>query len=207
MKLDPSKELHRAAMRHAQEAYMAVLNGDTAAALPLYDQAFRLEQQAAHHFILDLQQEPTRSVLFRSAANLAFKCQKYEEAKKMVYFGLAGNPPEEIAQELMDVYQRVIQAVKLAEMPSPALDVVDKKPKASYFWLKGVLNTLNTADAQKHKITILSEDNKNSTVNVPKDLVQIVRNYWNEYVNAYILKQGKILTLVEIDKIFMQKTA
>jgi hypothetical protein len=204
MKQDPSKELHRAAMRHAQEAYMAVFNGDTAAALPLYEQAFRLEQQAAHHFILDLQQEPTRSVLFRSAANLAFKCQKYEEAKKMVYFGLAGNPPEEIAQELMDVYQRVIQAVKLAEMPSPALDVVHKNPKASYFWLKGVLKT---ADAYKHKITILSEDNKSSTVNVPKNLGQIVRNYWDESVSAYILKQGKVLTLVEIDKIFMQKTA
>jgi hypothetical protein len=204
MKPDPSKELHRAAMRHAQEAYMAVLNGDTAAALPLYEQAFLLEQQAAHHFILALEQEPTRSVLFRSAANLAFKCQKYEDAKKMVYFGLAGNPPQEIAEELMDVYQRVTQAVKLPEMPSPALDVVHKKPKASYFWLKGILKT---ADAHKHKITILSEDNKTSTVNVPKGLGQIVRNYWDETVSAYILKQGKILTLVEIDTIFRQKTA
>jgi hypothetical protein len=36
---------------------------------------------------------------------------------------------------------------------------------------------------------------------------EVVRNYWNEYVNAYILKQGKILTLVAIDTIFMQKTA
>jgi tetratricopeptide (TPR) repeat protein len=204
MKPDNSKELHRAAMRHAQEAYMAVFNGDTAAALPLYEQAFLLEQQAANHFILDLEQEPTRSVLFRSAANLAFKCQKYEEAKKMVYFGLAGNPPQEIAQELIDVYQRVIQAVKLAEMPSAALEVVQQKPKANYFWLKGILKT---ADAQKHKITIVSEDNKISSVNVPKGLGQIVRDYWDENVSAYILKQGKILTLVDIDKIFLQKTA
>jgi hypothetical protein len=44
-------------------------------------------------------------------------------------------------------------------------------------------------------------------VNVPKGLGQIVRDYWDENVSAYILKQGKILTLVEIDTIFMQKTA
>ncbi|MEN9611612.1 MAG: hypothetical protein RLZZ628_2426 [Bacteroidota bacterium] len=204
MKPESSKELHRAAMRQAQEAYMAVVNGDNAAALPLYEQAFLLEQRAAHHFILDLEQEPTRSVLFRSAANLALKCKKYEEAKKMVYFGLAGNPPKEIAEELIEVYQRIIQALKLAEMPSQALDVVHKTPKSSYFWLKGILKT---ADAQKHKITIVSEDNKTSIIHVPKDLGQIVRNYWDENVSAYILKQGKILTLVEMDKIFMQKTA
>ncbi|MEO0044283.1 MAG: hypothetical protein RL329_3731 [Bacteroidota bacterium] len=205
MKPESSKELHRAAMRHAQEAYMAVVNGDTAAALPLYEQAFRLEQQAAHHFILALDHEPTRSVLFRSAANLAFKCQKYEEAQKMVHFGLAGNAPEAIAQELMDIYETVERAMRLAEMPAASIQPVAKKPKSTnYFWLKGILKT---ADAQKHKITILSEDNKSSTVNVPKDLGQIVRNYWDETVSAYILKQGKILTLVEIDTIFMQKTA
>jgi hypothetical protein len=44
-------------------------------------------------------------------------------------------------------------------------------------------------------------------VTVKNNLDEIVRNYWNEYVNAYILKQGKVLTLVDIDKIFMQKTA
>ena len=123
----------------------------------------------------------------------------------MVYFGLAGNPPKDIAEELMEVYEQVHQEMKLAEIPAPALAAVPKNQKtAHYFWLQGILKT---ADAQKHKITIVSEDNKIVSVTVPKGLGHIVRNYWDENVNAYILKQGKQLTLVEIDKTFMQKTA
>ena len=203
--MENPKELHRAAMRYSQEAYMALENGDNEQAFSLYEQAFSLEKQAAHHFILALDKEPTRSVMFRSAAALAMKCKKYEESKKMVYFGLAGNPPKDIAEELMEVYEQVHQEMKLAEIPAPALAAVPKKQKtAHYFWLQGILKT---ADAQKHKITIVSEDNKIASVTVPKGLGHIVRNYWDENVNAYILKQGKQLTLVEIDKTFMQKTA
>jgi hypothetical protein len=51
------------------------------------------------------------------------------------------------------------------------------------------------------------DDHKTAKIKMAKDFGEIVRNYWNEYVNAYILKQGKVLTLVEIDTIFMQKTA
>ena len=205
MNPENSKELHRAAMRYSQEAYMAIENGDKEQVFSLYEQAFLLEKQAAHHFILALDKEPTRSVLFRSAANLAMKCKKYEEAKKMVYFGLAGNPPEDIAEELMTVYEQVHEAMKLAEIPVPSLETAPKSQKSqSYFWLNGILKT---ADAQKHKITIVSEGNKTASVIVPKGLGHIVRNYWDENVRAYILKQGKQLTLVEIDKTFMQKTA
>jgi hypothetical protein len=202
-----TKEYHNIASNQMQLAIVAQAYGNIPESLRLFELAFEAEKQAALLLWSDFENEPTRSILFRSAATLALDCKKYSEAKRIVHMGLSGNPPEGMVDELLEVYERAHQELKLAEIPSPALDVVHKKPKASYFWLKGVLNTLNTADAQKHKITILSEDNKSSTVNVPKDLVRIVRNYWNEYVNAYILKQGKLLTLVKIDKIFMQKTA
>jgi hypothetical protein len=66
--------------------------------------------------------------------------------------------------------------------------------------LKG---TLTVADARQHQLCFrLSQSCKNQCAER-----EIVRNYWNESVSAYILKQGKILTLVEIDKAFMQKTA
>ena len=75
--------------------------------------------------------------------------------------------------------------MKSAEIPTFA---VPKNPKAqNYFWLNGILKT---ADAQKHKITIVSEDNKTASVTVPKGLGHIVRNYWDENVNVFANSKG-----------------
>jgi hypothetical protein len=51
--------------------------------------------------------EPTRSVLYRSAASMAYVCKKYREAEKLIGIGLAGNPPHEIAEELRDLFNLV----------------------------------------------------------------------------------------------------
>ena len=91
----------------------------------------------------------------------------------------------------------------LLAIPSAAKATKTTKQQ-SYFWLQGILKM---ADAQKHKITIVSENSQSATVIVPKGLGHIVRSYWDENVSAYILKQGKQLTLVEIDKGFLQRTA
>jgi hypothetical protein len=48
--------------------------------------------------------------------------------------------------------------------------------------------------ANMELLTIVLEVNKTSKITVPKKLGQIVRNYWEETVNTYILKQGKMLT-------------
>jgi hypothetical protein len=197
-------EARRTASNQMQEAIVAQAKGNEAESLRLFELAFEAERQAAFHLRIDFEKEPFRSVLFRSAASLAMNCKKYEEAKTMIHFGLAGNPPKGIVDELMEVYETVEREIRLAEIPAAALAVPKNGKSTNYFWLKG---TLTVADARQHQITIVLEDNKTAKVNVPKDLGEIVRNYWNEYVNAYILKQGKVLTLVEIDKIFMQKTA
>lgn len=102
-----TKQVHRKAMILAQDAYVSQLKGDEATALSLYEAAFELEREAALSLVSDESKEPTRSVLFRSAASLAVKCKKFREAEKMVAFGLAGNPPEEIANELRDLYEDV----------------------------------------------------------------------------------------------------
>jgi hypothetical protein len=51
--------------------------------------------------------EPTRSILHRSAANLAFQCGKLRDAEKLIAVGLSGSPPDEIADELRDLYEQV----------------------------------------------------------------------------------------------------
>jgi hypothetical protein len=56
-----------------------------------------------HH----LELEPTRSVLYRSAASLALDCSEFAEAERLIASGLAGYPPSEIAEELRDLYERV----------------------------------------------------------------------------------------------------
>jgi hypothetical protein len=199
------KEIHQTASTYMQMALVAQGRGNEPESLRLFELAFEAEKQAALSLWSDFENEPTRSILFRSAANLAMDCKKYSEAQKMIHLGLAGNPCKEIVDELTELYELAHQALILTEIPAASVRPVSKHPKSvHYFWLKG---TLTVADARQHKITIVLDDNKTAKVNVPKDLGEIVRNYWNEYVNAYILKQGKILTLVEIDKIFMQKTA
>jgi hypothetical protein len=204
--MNPFNEARQAASYYIQSAIVARhVHRDEQEFLKLSELGFEAEKQAAFFLLNDFENEPMRSISFRSAAALALDCKKYSEAQKLVYQGLAGNPPAGIANQLMDVYELVQQAMKLEAIPVPALGTAhDKQKSKHYFWLKGILTV---ADAKQHQIRIVSDDNKIAKVHFPKDLGEIVRNYWNEYVNAYILKQGKILTLVEIDKIFMQKTA
>lgn len=199
------KERHQEASNYMQLAMVAAGRGNVPESLRLYELAFEAEKQAALLLWDAFEKEPTRSILFRSAAWLAMNCKKYVEAQKMVHLGLAGNPPQELIHELKDVYDCAHQELKLVEMPAASVQTVAKKLKSNhYFWLKG---TLTVADARHHQIIIVLDDNKMTKINVPKELMEMVRNHWNEYVSAYVLKQGKLLTLVEMDKVFMQKTA
>ncbi|MEC4818413.1 MAG: hypothetical protein SAK29_34850 [Scytonema sp. PMC 1069.18] len=47
--------------------------------------------------------EPTRAVQGRSAATLAIECLELREAEKLIGRALAGNPPDDIANELRDL--------------------------------------------------------------------------------------------------------
>lgn len=104
-----TKETHLKAMNFAQDALVFSSKGEIQQALALYEKAFDLEKQAALSLLDKENVEPTRSILFRSAAALAKKCQKFREAEKMVAYGLSGNPPEEIALELREIYNEIIK--------------------------------------------------------------------------------------------------
>jgi hypothetical protein len=56
--------------------------------------AFEYERKAAMLLLNDYDVEPTRSVLFRSAASLALNFGDYREAERMIALGLLGNPPK-----------------------------------------------------------------------------------------------------------------
>ena len=107
-------ELHQKAMVLAEEAYYLKKNQELASAQEKYLAAFQYEQAAAMLLVNQYEMEPTRSVFFRSAAclllNLPFPSEEYfREAEKMVAYGLSGNPPSEIAEELRQAWQELMQ--------------------------------------------------------------------------------------------------
>lgn len=104
--LTRANELHNLAMDFADEAFLARRRGKEDLARDFFEKAFRAEKEAAEQ-VTDTDLEPTRSVLFRSAATLALDCGKVQEAEKLVLRALLGNPPNEIESELKDLFERI----------------------------------------------------------------------------------------------------
>lgn len=106
-------ELHQKAMELADEAFYAKREQDLESAQAKYLKAFEYEQAAAMLLVNEYELEPTRSVLFRSAAclllNLPFpKNEHFRQAERMIAYGLSGNTPEEIAEELREAWGEVM---------------------------------------------------------------------------------------------------
>jgi hypothetical protein len=88
-------------------AQVAKLKGDSVLALKLSKQAFEKERLAAQLIVNNLGAEPTRSVLHRSAATLAIDCGEIAAAERLIAIALSGNPPQEIAEELKDLFVQI----------------------------------------------------------------------------------------------------
>jgi hypothetical protein len=94
-------------MEHADMADEMRRDGEGDRARQLLRQAFESEREAASMIAGDLDVEPTRSVLHRSAAVFAMECAEYREAEKLICTALSGNPPEVIANELRNLLEQV----------------------------------------------------------------------------------------------------
>ncbi|MCY3799398.1 MAG: hypothetical protein OXG84_16440 [Chloroflexi bacterium] len=106
--------LHEQAMDWADKARSARRAGDNVAQNGFLKKAFELEKQAAL-MIQSEESEPTRSVLHRSAASLAYKCKMYREAEWLVSRALLGNPPGEIMGELRRLNRKVLLELRLED--------------------------------------------------------------------------------------------
>lgn len=100
-------ELHEVAMDLADQAFLARRKGDIKVADKLSRQAYEEELRAAEILRDDLNAEPSRSVLYRSAASLAMECGETREAERLISIALVGNPPLEIAEELRNLLEQV----------------------------------------------------------------------------------------------------
>jgi len=113
-------DLHRSAMAKADQAELAKRQGDFDGHRAQLRSALEDELCAARLVESERELEPTRSVLHRSAASLALECGEFRLAEQVIAAGLAGDPPEEVADELRDlledVYFRRHLAVRGAEL-------------------------------------------------------------------------------------------
>lgn len=95
---------HRKAMDFADAAFLSRRKGDFVQAHKYFCQALAKEREAANAISDRYDLEPSRSVLYRSAATLALSCRDFREAERLASCGLANeNVPEEIGEELRDV--------------------------------------------------------------------------------------------------------
>jgi len=90
-------------MELVDQAVLARQRGDVKAMREFYRAAFAKERAAADLVANQLDLEPTRSVLHRSAAVLALECAELREAERLIGRALAGNPPDDIVDELRDL--------------------------------------------------------------------------------------------------------
>ena len=101
------RELHDKAIELAQLTLIARQNGELEKAEKLAILAYQNESQAADLVPEGQSSEPTRSILYRSAASLAYQCQKFQIAQRLIAKGLSGYPSPEVEQELKDLYEQV----------------------------------------------------------------------------------------------------
>lgn len=101
------RELHSEAMRLAQLALVARHHGEYDKAKGIARQAYEYEDKAAHLVPEGETSEPTRSILFRSAASLAYQCGDLSTAQRLIAKGLSGYPPPQVEMELKELYEQV----------------------------------------------------------------------------------------------------
>lgn len=101
------RELHDQAMRIAQEALLAREEGASHKAISLAQDALKLEVAAAQKIDVSPENEPTRAILYKSAASLALQSQQYEQAERLVAEGLLGFPPPDVRLELGALYEQI----------------------------------------------------------------------------------------------------
>jgi hypothetical protein len=103
-------------MELAEQADFLKMQGKDAEAKPLYEESLQAEKEAAYQARNQQIGEPSESVLFRSAASLAYGLKDFREAERLICMGLAGNPPQDVARELRELYDQVSLERNLEQM-------------------------------------------------------------------------------------------
>lgn len=122
MATDPytlERQRHAEAMTHANRGFDLRARGDDAGARDAFRAAFDIERPLAMSLLDEMELEPSRSIMFRSAASLALLCGEFEDARRLAHQGLAGSPSTGLRKELREV---------LDALPVPTTPQVEASP-------------------------------------------------------------------------------
>jgi tetratricopeptide (TPR) repeat protein len=184
-------QTHQEAMRFAQQAGLSKDKGKLIEANGLFQQAFDLEKTVVAAYLDRKDAEPTRSVLLRSAAVLASELKLYREAEKFIAHALAGNPPENIANELRKLYEDIQDQwhpkVKKIKIPNGSAQNQE---------IEGVLSMVDFA---KNKIRV-DADSGRYKFELPNGMSDIVKTYVDNNVRVTYATEGKKHWLKNIQK-------
>ena len=100
-------ELHDTAMDIMNEAIALQEHGNSYDACAKFLYACELESESAYLVDKNSESEPSRGMLFLSAASLAWRAGDYEQAECLVQEGLNGYPTEKIRMELCRLYDEI----------------------------------------------------------------------------------------------------
>jgi hypothetical protein len=200
------EKFHRLAMDNSELALIAMHHGDMEKFHQLSADAFIYEKRAALG-LYNQQIEPSRSVLFRSAAYIALDNADFAEAQKLYEYALEGNVPAEIADELRELKtdidhvrkenENLIQVALtfLTGRPKPVLkEHIDEdvqrglrsfeRKEINLRYIYGYLEKQFSIDSEKH--TTIDEDYE-PWIHNKKGAVD--KRFWDRYVKYLIHDQ------------------
>jgi len=91
----------------AERAMIDRGRGKTDSAKKHLKEALRREEKAARLAVQHCVPEPTRTILLKSAAHLAADAGEIRLAEQLIGLALAGDPPEELAEELRSAFEEI----------------------------------------------------------------------------------------------------
>ena len=185
------RELHNQAMALAQQALVARETGALAEAEEFARQALLFEARAAERLANTHKSEPTRSILYRSAAALACQSNDFAMALRLATEGLAGYPPPRIEQELNDLLEQSISAMSLHTDAPQA-----QSPAAEREQLRGILDFADARDGDSLGLT--TADDRTYTLHVVSGFEDVVRTYFKREVTVLADHDDHGWTLVAI---------
>ncbi|MEM7537967.1 MAG: hypothetical protein AAF639_37700 [Chloroflexota bacterium] len=109
------RELHNQAIAYAQQAMREAHLQNEHKRVRLVSEAMKYETQSAELLPAEKSAEPTRSILYRSAASFAYQAGNLQEAEQLIVKGLSGYPTPTTKAQLLDVQSLIHDAMNLEE--------------------------------------------------------------------------------------------
>jgi hypothetical protein len=153
------RDTHNAAVAAAKLAKRALLQNDRRTFIELSNKALELAKIAAYELMDSHDSEPTRSVLFRTSAFIAFQMGNYHETLELVDQALTGRPYEEISEELQSLRTKAQIAVKRRRTRARAIEYTYQEFLAE----QAAYNESNYSDNSAHDYPEQSNNDSSDT--------------------------------------------